>query len=133
MGLLTQSAFDEAAAGGQIWAFSTRCMAHPAQLRAVRIDLVVMMEVGNRGCPHSACTAGTGRRRRAVGERGRRLQAASLLLSPPVVLGLPELSNVESMTVGTGSFESYQEIITRGSLRGKMVLASARLSLSRLV
>ena len=59
--------------------------------------------------------------------------APTVAPEPTVVPGLPEPSNVESMTVGTGSFESYREIITRGSLRGKMVLASACLSLSQLV
>jgi hypothetical protein len=38
------------------------------------------------------------------------------------------LSKVESIAVRSSSFDSYREIITRGSLRGRMVLASACLS-----
>jgi hypothetical protein len=64
---------------------------------------------------------------------GRIAPEPTVAPEPAVVLGLPEPSNVESMTVGTGSFESYLEIIARGSLRGRMALAGACLSLSQLV
>jgi hypothetical protein len=54
--------------------------------------------------------------------------------------GLPELrlAGLSDAAAGelvdaSGSFESYREIIARGSLRGKIVLASACLSLSQLV
>jgi hypothetical protein len=45
---------------------------------------------------------------------------------------LPGLSNVGSMTVRSGSSGSRREVISRGSLRGRMALASACLSRSQL-
>jgi hypothetical protein len=76
-------------------------------------------------------------RRRPVGGRGggeeSQTSVGLIAPGPTVVLRLPEPSNVESMTVGTGSFESYWEVIARGRLRGRMGLASACLSLLQLV
>ena len=52
---------------------------------------------------------------------------------PSVATWLPGPSKVESKIVRWEQFQSYREMIARGSLRGRMVLASARVSLSQLV
>jgi len=72
-----------------------------------------------------------------MGERCQKLAAQSLGGSWPLLLapssGCPGSSNVESTTVRADSTSRHREIISRGSLRGKMVLAGACLSQSQLV
>ena len=48
------------------------------------------------------------------------------------IVWLPGPSNVGSMTVRSGSSGGRWEVISRGSLRGRMALASACLSQSQL-
>jgi hypothetical protein len=72
----------------------------------------------------------------AMGERRQKLAAQSLGGSWPLLpapsSGCPGSSNVGSATVGLGDPGGHREIISRGSLRGRMVLASASLSQSQL-
>jgi len=67
---------------------------------------------------------------RALLLKGHRLGHA---VGTYVVASPPGLSKVESIAVRSGIPGSYWEIIARGSLRGRMVLACACLSLSQLV
>ena len=71
----------------------------------------------------------------AVGERALLLTGHRLghAVGTYVVASPPGLSKVESIAVRSGIPGSYKEIIARGSLRGKMALAGACLSLFQLV
>ncbi len=66
----------------------------------------------------------------AAGHRGPLTKPTVPGMRPPLQApcGPRGPSNVRSVTVRSGSSVSHREIISRGTLRGKMALASASLS-----